>query len=162
MNCVGAGFFRGVEDLTIFRYFGPPEKDRPACVVGLAHVQRGAIGLGINHDRFEPDSRHARITRTAISPRLAINIRLNMGEDYQMRLVRLQGDIAMLRAGSFRFVFQRPQCRDKARTGVARHHDLIDIAQLGGLERIGEALAIFIASQRSARSAAAISLRKQC
>ncbi len=41
-------------------------------LVGEPHVQRGPVAVRVDGDRAEPSSRHARMTRTAISPRLAI------------------------------------------------------------------------------------------
>ncbi len=47
--------------------------------VGHAHVQRGAVGIGDTRPRVPmPISRSVRMTRTAISPRLAIRTLRNM------------------------------------------------------------------------------------
>src|SRR5215470_18293512 len=78
-----------------------------------------------------PSSRQARISRTAISPRLATSTRLKSR--------RSERDVAMLlRRIAVAFVLQGLERGDEARARVLGCDDLVDVAELGGLERVGE------------------------
>src|SRR5277367_819207 len=116
-----------------------------------------------------PNSRHARIIRTAISPRLAIRIRLNIKlawlpkfytESSARELTGTWGirsrrgfskwNVAVLaRRIFFALVGERLQRADQLGTRVARHDHFIYIAKLGGLERIRESLAIVLGQARA-------------
>src|SRR5579875_1165363 len=89
-----------------------------------------------------PRSRQARITRRAISPRLAIRMRLNMAARV---LQASQWNIAVLaRRVVLALVFQRAQRSNQSRAGIARTQYFVHVAQLGGLERIGEGTPVFL------------------
>src|SRR5262245_5253427 len=82
-----------------------------------------------------PSSRHARITRTAISPRLATRTRRKSG--------RSEGDVAMLlRRVPVALVLEHLERPDQARAGLLGLDDLVDVAELRRLVRIGEGLAV--------------------
>src|SRR5258708_31438110 len=104
--------------------------------------------------------------RTAISPRLAIRTRLNINlpcriytESTRSELIaprpgllRLQWNISMLaRRILFTLVLQCSQRAHQPGTRIARHDHFIDITKLGGLERIGESLAIVLDQLRAFR-----------
>ena len=80
MHRLGAGLLAGVDDLVDdeIGLGGGRRADRHG-LVGHFDVQRVAIGVGIDRDGFEcPMRRAVLMMRQAISPRLAIRIRLNM------------------------------------------------------------------------------------
>src|SRR5437867_10768491 len=78
-----------------------------------------------------PSSRQARITRTAISPRLATSTRRKSG--------RSEGDVAMLlRRVLVALVLQHLERADEPRAGVLGLDHLVDVAELGRLEGVGE------------------------
>src|SRR5919197_1071519 len=82
-----------------------------------------------------PSSRQARMTRTAISPRLATSTRRKRG--------RSEGDVPMLlRRVALALVLQHLERPDEARPRVLGLDDLVDVAELGGLEGIREGVAI--------------------
>ena len=76
-------------------------------VIGLAHVQRSRDRRRNKPPPFRsPSSRQARITRTAISPRLAINILLNIFVSHMRRLLsRLASHSGMLPCFARRILF---------------------------------------------------------
>src|SRR5262245_64841848 len=85
-----------------------------------------------------PSSRSARITRTAISPRLATRTRRNGGfsEDSER-------DVAMLlRRVLVALVGEHLERGDETRARVLGLDDLVDVAELGRLERVGELLTV--------------------
>src|SRR5215207_2986228 len=89
-----------------------------------------------------PSSRHARMMRRAISPRLAIrillNIRLPSRRESQRQVSVLLGRIAIaLRSQCFQRV-------DQSRACVARVDDVVEIAATGGDVRVRELLPIFL------------------
>src|SRR5262247_1843387 len=78
-----------------------------------------------------PSSRHARMIRTAISPRFATRTRRKSGLS--------EGDVAMLlRRVLLALVLQDLERTDEFRSRLVRLDDLVDVAELGGLERVGE------------------------
>src|SRR6184192_1942207 len=103
-----------------------------------------------------PSSRQARMTRTAISPRFATRMRVKGG--------RLEWDVAMfLGRVPVALVLQHLERADQARAGVGGLDDLVDVAELGGLVRVGEGAPVLGTSRsRSAAGsfARSISLRK--
>src|SRR2546426_7043524 len=81
-----------------------------------------------------PSSRQARMTRTAISPRFATRIRLKSGPE-----ARSERDVAMLLGRvPVALVLQHLERPDQARARVGGLEDLVDVAELGGLVRVGE------------------------
>ena len=79
MHRLGAGALAGIDDLV-----DRPDSSRLRAA-GRSHrlvrhldVQRVAVGLGIDRDRLDPHRRAVLMIRQAISPRLAIRMRLNM------------------------------------------------------------------------------------
>src|SRR5579885_2567006 len=84
-----------------------------------------------------PRSRSARMTRTAISPRLATSTRRKSG--------RSERDVPMLlRRVLVALVLQHPQRADQPRARVLGQDDRVDVAELGGLERVREGPAIVL------------------
>src|SRR5579885_1534532 len=84
-----------------------------------------------------PRSRSARMTRTAISPRLATSTRRKSG--------RSERDVAMLlRRVLVALVLQHPQRADQPRARVLGQDDRVDVAKLGGLERVREGPAVVL------------------
>src|SRR5213593_1788022 len=82
-----------------------------------------------------PSSRQARMTRTAISPRFATRMRVKRG--------RSEWDVAMvLGRVPVALVLQHLERADQARPRVLGLDDLVDVAELGRLEGIGERLAV--------------------
>src|SRR5947199_8944685 len=78
-----------------------------------------------------PSSRQARMTRTAISPRFATRMRVKGG--------RSEWDVAMLLGRvPVALVLQHLERADQARAGVGWLDDVVDVAELGGLVRVGE------------------------
>src|SRR5438046_10047947 len=74
------------------------------------------------------------MTRTAISPRFATRIRLKSGPE-----ARSEWDVAMfLGRVPVALVLQHLERADQARAGVGGLDDLVDVAELGGLVRVGE------------------------
>src|SRR5437867_2486919 len=106
-----------------------------------------------------PSSRQARMTRTAISPRFATRMRLKSA-----RKAGSEWNIAMLLGRvPVALVLQHLERADEARAGVGGLDDLVDVAELGRLVRVGEGAPV-VGDQRS-RSAAgslarSISFRK--
>src|SRR5262245_5054611 len=87
-----------------------------------------------------PSSRQARMTRTAISPRFATSTRRNIS---RAGVARLERDVAMLLGRvPVALVLQHLEGADEARTRVLGTDDLVDVAELGRLEGIGEGLAV--------------------
>src|SRR6185503_16401487 len=85
-----------------------------------------------------PSSRSARITRTAISPRLATRTRRNGGF-----WVESERDVAMLlRRVLVALVREHLERADETGARVLGADDLVDVAELGGLERVGELLPV--------------------
>src|SRR5436190_5636312 len=81
-----------------------------------------------------PSSRHARMTRTAISPRFATSTRRKSG---------LEGDVAMLlRRILLALVLQDLERADDFRSRVLGLDDLVDVAELGCLEGVRERPAV--------------------
>src|SRR2546429_6975350 len=81
-----------------------------------------------------PSSRQARMTRTAISPRFATRMRLKGGRE-----ARSEWNVAMLLGRvPVALVLQHLERADQARARVGRLEDLVDVAELGGLVRVGE------------------------
>src|SRR5690349_4545101 len=81
-----------------------------------------------------PASRQPRITRTAISPRLATSTR---------RIGRLEGDVAMLLGRVLiALVANHLQRGDELGAGLRRLDDLVDVSTGGCNVRIGQTLAI--------------------
>ena len=76
---VGAALLDGVEDAP--RCSGSSRRRRLAAervgLVGHADVQGVAVELGVDGDGAMPSSRQVRMTRTAISPRLAMRTLLS-------------------------------------------------------------------------------------
>src|SRR5205809_8051014 len=71
------------------------------------------------------------MTRTAISPRFATRMRVKGG--------RSEWDVAMfLGRAPVALVLQHLERADQARAGVGGLDDLGDVAELGGLVRVGE------------------------
>src|SRR5689334_9903964 len=82
-----------------------------------------------------PRSRHARITRTAISPRFATSTRRKSGGSVTCS----ERDVAMLlRRVPVALVLEHLERADETRAGVLRLDDLVDVAELRGLVRVGE------------------------
>src|SRR3990172_12568897 len=82
-----------------------------------------------------PSSRQARITLTAISPRLATSTRRKSG--------RSGRDVAMLLGRvPVALVLQHLEGAEEARAGVLGLDDLVDVAELGGLVGVGEGVAV--------------------
>src|SRR3989442_14069250 len=82
-----------------------------------------------------PSSRQARMTRTAISPRFATRMRVKGG--------RSEWDVAMfLGRVPVALVLQHLEGADQARAGIDGLDDLVDVAELGGLVRIGGRAAV--------------------
>src|SRR2546422_11754137 len=78
-----------------------------------------------------PSSRRARLPRPAISPRWATSTRRKSG--------RSERDVAMLlRRVLVALVLQHLERPDESRAGVLGLDHLVDVAELGGLERVGE------------------------
>src|SRR6266849_2008958 len=78
------------------------------------------------------------MTRTAISPRFATRTRLKRGEE-----ARSEWNVAMLlRRVPVALVLQHLEGADQARAGIDGLDDLVDVAELGGLVRIGERAAV--------------------
>src|SRR5436305_12730081 len=78
-----------------------------------------------------PSSRQARMTRTAISPRFATRMRVKRG--------RSEWDVAMfLGRVPVALVLQHLERADQARARAGGLEDLVDVAELGGLVRVGE------------------------
>src|SRR5437763_16066736 len=87
-----------------------------------------------------PSSRHARMTRTAISPRLATRTRRKGGPAARPGSER---DVAMLlRRVPVALVLQHLERADEPRTRLLGRDDLVDVAELGGLEGVGERLPV--------------------
>src|SRR6185369_5931654 len=92
-----------------------------------------------------PSSRQARAIRTAISPRLAIRTRRRgLGEGMGTRLsARSERNVpVLLRRVLVALVLQDLERADEARARVLGRDDLVDVAELGGHERVGEGLAV--------------------
>src|SRR5512140_1891919 len=90
-----------------------------------------------------PSSRHARMMRTAISPRLAIRTLRNGGSVASLRKddarPPLERDVAMLLLGvAVPLVGQHLECPDQAGSRLRRLDDVIDVAARGGHVRVGE------------------------
>src|SRR5438034_9022451 len=85
-----------------------------------------------------PSSRQARMTRTAISPRFATRMRLKGGRE-----ARSEWNVAMLLGRvPVALVLQHLERADEARARVGGLDDLVDVAELGGLVRVGEGLQV--------------------
>src|SRR2546422_9335435 len=80
-----------------------------------------------------PSSRQARMTRTAISPRFATRMRLKSGREAgsEWNVAMLLGRVPVA------LVLQHLERADEARTRVGGLDDLVDVAELGGLGRVG-------------------------
>src|ERR1051325_1813556 len=88
-----------------------------------------------------PSSRQARMTRTAISPRFATSTRRKSGaaEPPGAGGGESERDVAMLPGRVLlALVLQHLERADDLRSRLFRLDDLVDVAELGGLERIGE------------------------
>src|SRR2546428_1210616 len=85
-----------------------------------------------------PSSRQARMTRTAISPRFATRMRLKSGRDAgsEWNVAMLLGRVPVA------LVLQHLERADEARARVGGLDDLVDVAELGGLVRVGEGLPV--------------------
>ena len=86
MHRVGAGAARSVDhrvDAEIA--FGRPRSGRCGRLVGVAHVQRARSQSEYTATDGRPISRHARMMRTAISPRLATRTFMECGFDCMRR-----------------------------------------------------------------------------
>src|SRR6059036_2867676 len=81
-----------------------------------------------------PSSRQARMTRTAISPRFATRMRLKSarkaGSEWNVAMLLGRVPVAL--------VLQHRERADETRAGVGGLDDLVDVAELGGLVRVGE------------------------
>src|SRR6266446_7353721 len=93
-----------------------------------------------------PSSRQARATRTAISPRLAISTRRS-GFGFDMGttgpLARSERNVpVLLRRVLVALVLENFERADEPRPCLLGCDDLVDVAELGGHERVREGLAI--------------------
>src|SRR5438552_4498024 len=79
-----------------------------------------------------PSSRQARMTRTAISPRFATRTRRKSGAASERDVAMLPGRVLLA------LVLQDLERADDFRARVLGLDDLVDVAELGGLERIRE------------------------
>src|SRR5439155_7791495 len=87
-----------------------------------------------------PSSRHARMTRTAISPRLATRTRRKGGPAARPGSER---DVAMLlRRVPVALVLVHLERPDETGARVLWRDDLVDVAELGRLEGVGERLPV--------------------
>jgi hypothetical protein len=79
MDGIGAMFARGVQDAVDAQIaLGRWRRSHPLGFIGHAHVQRSAVGVGEDGHEAISISRSVRMTRTAISPRLAIRTLRNI------------------------------------------------------------------------------------
>src|SRR4051794_27304343 len=88
-----------------------------------------------------PSSRQARSTRTAISPRFATSTRrkIDAAEPPGVGGGESERDVAMLlRRVLLALVLEDLERADDLRSRLLRLDDLVDVAELGGLERIRE------------------------
>src|SRR5665213_2981424 len=93
-----------------------------------------------------PMPRAARMTRTAISPRLAIRIFLNMR--YRAPALASQRDVVVLLPRIAQLLAaQHGEGAADAAPGAVRHDHVVDEAAAAGDEGIGEFLAIFLGAR---------------
>src|SRR5437867_5111471 len=84
-----------------------------------------------------PSSRQARMTRTAISPRFATRTRRKSGAASERDVAMLLGRVLLA------LVLEDLERADDLRSGFVRLDDLVDVAEFGCLEGIGERVPIF-------------------
>src|SRR5687768_15037791 len=90
-----------------------------------------------------PSSRHARMIRSAISPRLAISTFFSI--DGSTGSTTSQRDVAvLLRRIAIALPLKRIEGLDEARTGIARVDDVVEVAASRRDVRVRELLAIFV------------------